>query len=402
MPRKQNREGFGSVRKLPSGRWQARYTDDDTGERIAAPDTFATAADARLWLAEVRTKRARGSYIDHRRGERRLADFGREWIENGGSRGHLAIRTAEEYEDLLDRHIAPTIGRRALRNIDPAAVRSWYAALQRELALRAAQPRLDGTQRRSTGQRRTEQAYTLLKSILATAERDGLIGRNPCQISGGGASKAPGRAFLPPEDLARLLGLLSPHMRAAVLVILGGHVRPGEVAGLERRDLDLSAGTLTVERQRLRSRKQGVVITQTKTTDRRTVDLPQITLDALRDYLATVPKALPKAPLLLNSKGAPLTVSAMQHAFVKARAALGLDDFHLYDAKGTGLTLLAQQGATIAELMDAAGHSTAAAAMAYQKVARTRGKVLAAGLNDALAGLREESGEGAAGAIRGA
>ena len=33
---------FGSLRKLPSGRWQARYTDHTTGRMISAPDTFRT------------------------------------------------------------------------------------------------------------------------------------------------------------------------------------------------------------------------------------------------------------------------------------------------------------------------------------------------------------------------
>lgn len=41
---------FGNVRKLPSGRYQARYLDP-SGHRHRAPRTFATGADANRWLS---------------------------------------------------------------------------------------------------------------------------------------------------------------------------------------------------------------------------------------------------------------------------------------------------------------------------------------------------------------
>ena len=39
------KRGFGSIRKLPSGRYQARYTGPDGGEH-KAPKTFAEKIDA--------------------------------------------------------------------------------------------------------------------------------------------------------------------------------------------------------------------------------------------------------------------------------------------------------------------------------------------------------------------
>jgi len=36
---------FGTVRKLPSGRWQARYRDG-SGQMFSAPSTFPTKTDA--------------------------------------------------------------------------------------------------------------------------------------------------------------------------------------------------------------------------------------------------------------------------------------------------------------------------------------------------------------------
>jgi hypothetical protein len=58
----QNRS-FGSVRRLPSKRWQARYSTPD-GTRHTAPHTFATRKLADDWLSDTRTKLLRGSWLD--------------------------------------------------------------------------------------------------------------------------------------------------------------------------------------------------------------------------------------------------------------------------------------------------------------------------------------------------
>ena len=65
------RRGFGNVRKLPSGRWQARYWLPGGGH-LAAPGTFATKAEANRWLSTVEADRARGLWVDPRAGRIRL------------------------------------------------------------------------------------------------------------------------------------------------------------------------------------------------------------------------------------------------------------------------------------------------------------------------------------------
>lgn len=55
------RRPFGHVRKMPSGRWQASYTDEYSGERILAPTTFRTKADANIWVSTVEADKARGT-----------------------------------------------------------------------------------------------------------------------------------------------------------------------------------------------------------------------------------------------------------------------------------------------------------------------------------------------------
>src|SRR5262245_35223749 len=57
------RRHFGTTRKLPSGRWQARYFDS-AGVRHKAPRTFASKTDALQWLATVEADLARGDWHD--------------------------------------------------------------------------------------------------------------------------------------------------------------------------------------------------------------------------------------------------------------------------------------------------------------------------------------------------
>ena len=54
---------FGRVRKLPSGRYQARYPGPDGVDR-AAPQTFATKTDADVWLTMKDAEIHRGDWID--------------------------------------------------------------------------------------------------------------------------------------------------------------------------------------------------------------------------------------------------------------------------------------------------------------------------------------------------
>ena len=62
-----NRAGFGNTRKLPSGRWQARYPDE-AGLPTKAPDTFITKADAQAHLAMVRADLGH-TVFTHQQGE---------------------------------------------------------------------------------------------------------------------------------------------------------------------------------------------------------------------------------------------------------------------------------------------------------------------------------------------
>lgn len=120
------RNGWGKVRRLPSGRWQASYVGPD-GQRHTAPATFATKTDAGGWLAGQQTDIARGSWgkpAPARRMVPRFADYAASWLRTRPLRG----RSVREYRSVLHGHLIPAFGLMRLDEITPLAVREWHAS----------------------------------------------------------------------------------------------------------------------------------------------------------------------------------------------------------------------------------------------------------------------------------
>ena len=65
---------WGTVRKLPSGRYQASYLDGAKARRNA-PDTFPTRAAADAWLTKQRAAMDAGTWRDPRSGDETFAAY---------------------------------------------------------------------------------------------------------------------------------------------------------------------------------------------------------------------------------------------------------------------------------------------------------------------------------------
>ena len=99
------RRRFGSVRQLPSGRWQARYPGPD-GLMRPAGRTFDTRTDAERWLSVTEAEILRGDWLDPDAGRVPLSEYAAKWI----AERPLAPKTVDSCETLLRLHIRPTLG----------------------------------------------------------------------------------------------------------------------------------------------------------------------------------------------------------------------------------------------------------------------------------------------------
>src|SRR5690625_3607269 len=123
------RSNFGSVRKLPSGRFQARYVGPD-GREHKGPVTFTTKSRADGWLATRRAEIERETWIPE--SERTttttpttVGTYAASWLR----RRELKPRTRDHYQKMLDRFILPTFSDRPIVELTAAEVAEWYHQL---------------------------------------------------------------------------------------------------------------------------------------------------------------------------------------------------------------------------------------------------------------------------------
>lgn len=72
---------FGRVRRLPSGRFQARYLGPDGKDR-PAPDTFATKTEAEVWLTRKEIEIRDSEWIDPDLGKVAFETYATWWIRD--------------------------------------------------------------------------------------------------------------------------------------------------------------------------------------------------------------------------------------------------------------------------------------------------------------------------------
>ena len=109
------RRGFGRLRQLPSGRWQAAYIGPD-GNLHKAKRTYATETDAEGWLADERRKIDLGTWGAAERSDGiTLRAYADQWMELRT----LRLRTRQHYRSMLNRLILPTLGDVKLVTLTP-------------------------------------------------------------------------------------------------------------------------------------------------------------------------------------------------------------------------------------------------------------------------------------------
>lgn len=377
MAKRNGKRYFGNVRRLPSGRYQARYTGPDGLTYTAKtpegkPLTFDAQGDAEAWLSLRHSEVLRGAWLppaEPKAAPILFRTYSAAWLTGRD----LAYTTADHYEQLLHDHILPTFGSVPITNITPAAVREWHADLKDR-----------------TGPTARAHAYALLRTIMNTAVADEVVPANPCRVRGAGQSKRAKK--IRPASLAELETLvahLPARYRLMVLLAAWCALRFGELTELRRSDVDVKNGVLRVRRGVVTTRAKGRVIKDPKSdAGKRDVNIPPHLMPLVKAHLRDH-VAVDRDALLFPSAGDPnahMALSTLYKVYRPARKAAGRMDLRFHDLRHTGAVLAAATGATLAELMARLGHSTAGAALRYQHAAEDRDKAIAEALSKLAGG----------------
>lgn len=145
----------------------------------------------------------------------------------------LGAGTAARYENQIKNHILPAFGERKLCDIDKQMVEAWLAS------------------KTSLSWWSREGLRGVLSAIFAAA-KDWKVwtGDNPTTgVKIGRKKEVREKRLVTAEQLQAILGAVSDDTRLMILTALVAGLRISEICGLQWRDIDFKAATLTVQRR---------------------------------------------------------------------------------------------------------------------------------------------------------
>ncbi|MGD9792202.1 MAG: tyrosine recombinase XerC [Acidimicrobiia bacterium] len=354
---------FGTIRKLQSGRFQARYWH--LGKQISAGATFPTKGDAHAWLSSVETDINRGERLDPRSGTVKFGAYATEWLEHRS----LRPRTRDTYASQL-RHIVARFERAELRDITPGDVRAWHGRLARS----------------DLNPNTTAKVYRLFRTIMATAVADGLLRSNPVGIKGAAVERSVERPLLTWDEVGRLADAIDPRFRALVWLAATSGLRFGELTGLDRSRVDLAASTVRVDRALGFVTGQGATLGPPKSdAATRVVALPATIIELLRAHMDTYVARGPDALVFTSFKGRPLLNRYFAPSWERAKEGARIDEtVRFHDLRHLAGTAAASAGASLREVMARMGHSSSEASLRYLKASEARDHEIASAIDDRM------------------
>uniref|UniRef100_UPI000A394166 tyrosine-type recombinase/integrase n=1 Tax=Streptomyces glaucescens TaxID=1907 RepID=UPI000A394166 len=318
-----SRRTFGRVRKLPSGRYQARYPGPD-GVLRPADRTFATTTDADRWLMRKRIEIEEGRWLDPVEGQTTVRDWAARWL--AAIAPQLKHKTQASYRSLINSRINPALGDRELSSLRPITVTEWVAAMRTE-GLSAS---------------RIRQAYRVLSQIMASAVDNDLIPQTPCR--GVRLPRMPQTEphIVTPLEASRIVRSAErPHDLLIALLAFAG-LRVGEAFALRRSDVDTAGGFLLVD-ENLAEANGSLVFDTPKSHQKRVLRLAPSLAKRLGSYLEELPGGS-DALLFTTPAGKPSRYNQWRKAyFDPAVAAAGLTDVTPHDLRASHGTWVADR-----------------------------------------------------------
>ena len=332
------RRHFGSIRRLPSGRFQASYWHE--GSRHPAPSTFTTKADALAWLSAAETDIHRGSWVDPRGGDLTVMHIASKWLEANPAK---RPNTWAMDEIVVRVHLKPLASRKIRSVTQPdvqALVNAW-----------------SGTAAPRTVKRR----YGVLAAVFAYAIAADWLARSPCRNIKLPSVASTRRRHLTPEQVAALAEAMDPRYRAMVWLgaVLGW--RWEEATGLRVAGLDLLHGTVTVTETNIRDAQGRPLSGQPKSkASGRTVSLADALGDLLAEHMAARGLTAADADRLIFEapNGGPLRYANWRNrVWLPATRAAGLEGTGFHDLRRATATAMVAGGVDIKTAQVRLGHS---------------------------------------------
>jgi integrase len=252
--------GEGSIFKRADGTWspELSYRDEHgAGKRRTVYGKTQTAV--RTKMAQLRKRLDAGDPIKDT--TMTVAAWLDDWISKALPASDRKQATIDLYASIARKHLVPVLGGRRLDKIRPSDVEALILT-KRHAGL---------------AQSTVRTIYTVLRSALDIAVRDGLLARNPAAAVRRPAVDRQDASYLSVEQAQRLLGeVRGERLESLFRLMLATGLRRGEALALHWSDIDLDRAMLRV-RWTLTRTSKGLQLGEPKTEkSRRTVPLPRV------------------------------------------------------------------------------------------------------------------------------
>ncbi len=364
----------GHIRPQGDGSWEIKFDlgrDPLSGRRITKYVTFrGTKRKAQEELTRLLGQRNEGSYIEPTK--MTVAQYLHHWLEADIDR-RVAARTAARYRGIVEKNIIPRLGHVPVRKLTAVHIEAFEAELQREgwVKARAKKKIKEGEQapiqeKRGLSSQTALHVHRVLSQALSHAVRLGVLFKNPArQVK---PPRPPSREIkiLDKNEIATLIkaakgvGLYVP-----ILVAVTTGVRRGELLALRWSDIDLKAGSMTVNQSLERIKGRFEFKSPKTKTSRRTITLPAITVEALREhYKAQLEDRLklglgrdPRALVFTRADGQPMDADTLTKTFRRLVASANVTMITFHGLRHTHISHLLMEGVHVKVVSERAGHA---------------------------------------------
>lgn len=306
-----------------------------------------TRAEVRHKLDEAQKASAAGLSADDQRTT--VAEFCAYWLRHGIPAAAQSPNSIANIEWAVNGHIVPRIGQRRLRELTADDVDK----LMRDMA------------NAGYSKHTMVRVHGELARILRFAERRGKVMRNVATLVDVPAGpKKQGRSLTVPEATSLLDAAAGDRLEALYVTGLLMGLRPGELLGLPWVAVDLTKGRLRVS-QSLKREHNKLVVGEPKTLrSRRTLDMPDLVVEAVRRHRDQQAKEridagddwVDSGLVFTTLLGTPIDPSNLRRDFAKLTRKAGIGHWHPHELRHSAASLLSAAGVPIEQISDVLGH----------------------------------------------
>ena len=336
---------FGTISRLSSGKYRARYTGPD-GKKYSGPHPFFTKDDAGAWLRQeqklIEFDEWQPPHLRYRTKEddaRTVGDWLYQWLDLQEKR--LKPSTMVNYRTTLDRRILTITGKAGRLRTIPLVrltrrdVIDWWDALTIQFGY----------------QPYNRAAYVRLRTAIQAAVDRDLIPTNPVDVKEARHKPRPARKELPEAaTMQKIVDNLNPtHKIIGILTFFHG-MRIGEVLGLRRKDITIAGDTILIHiRGNAYRTSNGMKYQDTPKTSasHRTIPVFKKFHQDIIDHLATIGDS-PDAFICTTGSGKIILDTSYRSVLHRAKTRAGITErISPHYGRVWLITTLVEQGMTI-------------------------------------------------------